>query len=240
MIGIYCITNQINGKKYIGASMNVENRWKVHRRIYDSVGDKEYNKALYRAFRKYGIDNFTFEVIEECADKNEMLQKEKELIKLHQTELDGYNETPGGEFGSSKGHCAGAKNGRAKLTEEDVIDIRMAYNNREYMRDIYPKYQDKIAKSSFQSVWSGASWKNIMPEVFTEENKEWHRTKGSGSPGQRSHQSILTEVDVKTIRSRRLAGEDRKEVYLDYAHLISWVTFEQVWYNISWKHVEVE
>ena len=60
MIGIYRIQNNINGKSYIGQSVNIERRWKEEKRMSDT------NDHLTKSFLKYGIDNFTFSVIEEC------------------------------------------------------------------------------------------------------------------------------------------------------------------------------
>lgn len=92
--GIYKITNLINGKVYIGQSQNIKKRWAVHRSDYLKDG-KDY--ALYRAFRKYGIENFSFEIIEECS-KNELDVKEKFYIaKYNSFFCDGYNMTLGGQ-----------------------------------------------------------------------------------------------------------------------------------------------
>lgn len=74
MIGIYCITNKTTGEQYVGQSINIEERKQQHFRDYKYEG-KEYNKALYKAMRKYGADNFIFSVIEEC-ELNELNQKE--------------------------------------------------------------------------------------------------------------------------------------------------------------------
>lgn len=63
MIGIYKIENMINNKVYIGCSNNIEKRWSGHKTKAFSEGDREYNKTLYRAFRKYGIDSFRFSVV---------------------------------------------------------------------------------------------------------------------------------------------------------------------------------
>ena len=62
MIGIYKITNKINGHSYIGQSVNILKRWNKHRSFESS--NAQY--PLYRAFKKYGIDNFIFQIIEEC------------------------------------------------------------------------------------------------------------------------------------------------------------------------------
>lgn len=93
MIGIYKITNQVNNKCYIGQSICIEKRWKEH--IYEAEkGDKNYK--LYLAIRKYGIDNFTFEVIEECSEKD-LNEKEIFYIKKYDSYLNGYNSTLGGQ-----------------------------------------------------------------------------------------------------------------------------------------------
>lgn len=63
--GIYKITNIENGMCYVGQAVNFANRWKQH--IKRGVGAEPitHNK-LYPAMQKEGVENFTFEVIEEC------------------------------------------------------------------------------------------------------------------------------------------------------------------------------
>ena len=93
--GIYKITNNINNKCYIGRAININRRWTVHKRRA-IIPNKEYDKYLYRAFRKYGIENFSFEVLEECS-KEELDEKEKQYILQYHSYIDtyGYNETCG-------------------------------------------------------------------------------------------------------------------------------------------------
>ena len=68
MIGIYKWENLINGKIYIGQSINISQRKHDHelRAFSHYETNKEWNKALYCAMRKYGLENFSFEVLEEC------------------------------------------------------------------------------------------------------------------------------------------------------------------------------
>lgn len=58
MIGIYKITNLINGKCYIGQSVHIERRWQEH--LQPSA-----DSVIAMAIKKYGKDNFSFEVLEE-------------------------------------------------------------------------------------------------------------------------------------------------------------------------------
>jgi group I intron endonuclease len=93
MIGIYKITNKINNKSYIGQSVDIKRRFIEHKML-----NREETLSLKRAFRKYGVENFTFEVLEECSIE---LLNEKEIsyISLNKPE---YNRTLGGT--GAKGH----------------------------------------------------------------------------------------------------------------------------------------
>lgn len=90
MIGIYKITNIINGKCYIGQSIDIERRWQEH--LYKNSTCLLLKYALH----KYGVNNFTFEVIEECKPE-ELNSREIYWIKYYDSFGDnGYNLTAGG------------------------------------------------------------------------------------------------------------------------------------------------
>lgn len=91
--GIYKIENLITHHVYIGQSRNIEIRWRRHKDDIHS-GKKDY--PLYRAINKYGIDNFSFEVIEECPKEN-LDEREQFWIKYYNSYKDGYNQTLGGQ-----------------------------------------------------------------------------------------------------------------------------------------------
>lgn len=96
MVGIYIIKNKINGKVYIGQSVDIGRRWTRHKMGCTSPTYHEYDYPLYRAFRKYGIDNFEFVVLEECS-KDLLNEKEKYYIEKYDALHNGYNQTPGGD-----------------------------------------------------------------------------------------------------------------------------------------------
>lgn len=92
MVGIYKITNLINKKCYIGQSRDIQKRWNSHKTRPFNEKDEDYNKTLYKAIRKYGLENFSFEILEEC--KIEQLnEKENYWIKYFNSQEEGYNET---------------------------------------------------------------------------------------------------------------------------------------------------
>lgn len=94
MVGIYKITNLINNHAYIGQSTNIEDRLRRHKTRYKNPNAADYDKILYKAMRKYGIENFSFEILEQCSI-NELDLKEKYWIQYYNTFKEGYNVTQG-------------------------------------------------------------------------------------------------------------------------------------------------
>lgn len=95
IIGIYKIENLITHQCYIGQTVNMSERWRTHRNIAFRKENKKYNYPLYSDMRKYGVENFSFEVLEECS-VSELNQKEIDYIKQYNTFVDGYNQNSGG------------------------------------------------------------------------------------------------------------------------------------------------
>ena len=80
MIGIYIITNNTTNESYIGQSNNVERRFFEHRSPSNIKGSRS---LVAQSIRKYGIENFSFEILKECTQE-ELIDLERMFIKkLH-------------------------------------------------------------------------------------------------------------------------------------------------------------
>ena len=89
---VYCHTNKINGKKYIGITcQTVSERWGRH-------GEKYKTQKFGSAIQKYGWENFTHEVLFTGLSEKEAKEIEVELISKYKTYgKNGYNHTMGGD-----------------------------------------------------------------------------------------------------------------------------------------------
>ena len=91
--GVYKITNNVNGKVYIGQSINIKNRWKDH--IYALNRNDSSCTLLQRAWNKYKQNNFCFEILELCSEE-ELDDVEIKYIELYDSINNGYNIEKGG------------------------------------------------------------------------------------------------------------------------------------------------
>jgi len=118
MIGIYKITNTVNNKIYIGQSWDIERRWGNHRAL-------DTNLHLKAAIKKYGLENFNFEVIRIVSDSGltQILLDTLEIkyvkeCKSHDR-LYGYNKTYGGNGGK-----------RTEETIQKIVNSRKVNNKK--------------------------------------------------------------------------------------------------------------
>ena len=292
---IYQITNLINGKIYIGQTNNIQKRWANHRCNNDP------NMVIARALRKYGIDNFKFEVLLRGLTPDEANQKEIELIKEKNSLIPyGYNVATGGKRidGVSR---LGTDNSNAHLTEEEaqyildnrdkpmyvlydlfcdkisyesfkkiyhhqtytnltttvneypynfefgnqftnnpleydeIVSLRERYANGEYWRDVYKDYEWAYKNEwSFYNVYTGRSYKLIMPEVFTEENKKKHH--GKTKQGTKNPKAKLTEEQVIKIRQLHKDGVSNSELYKAFPQVSS-TSIRDIINGKTWKHL---
>lgn len=95
MAFIYCITNLINGKQYIGkTTKTVEERFKEH--CFASKRKNHEKRPLYNAMNKYGIDNFYVKILIECNIDMLSFYEQYYILKFNTYKF-GYNATLGGD-----------------------------------------------------------------------------------------------------------------------------------------------
>lgn len=92
MAYIYKITNNINDKIYIGQTNYILSE-RLHQHYLDSKKQHRKNRPLYQAINKYGIENFSIELIEETDNP---LEREIYWIEYYGSFKNGYNATMGG------------------------------------------------------------------------------------------------------------------------------------------------
>ena len=153
-MGIYCITNTINQNKYVGQSININLRWRKHisSAFNKNINAENYNYPLYRAMRKYGLNNFQFDILELVADSKYLDEREIYWIKILSPK---YNQTKGG------GYCI-HKSIPNKLSIENVNEIQQllinGINCSVSHKELAKKYN--VTKDTIQSINTGRTWYN--------------------------------------------------------------------------------
>lgn len=92
---IYIIRNLINNKVYIGQTIQTLNK-RFNGHCCYSKTDRSPNMYIKRAIHKYGRENFSIELLEECNVEN-LNEREKYWIKQYDSYNKGYNLTLGGQ-----------------------------------------------------------------------------------------------------------------------------------------------
>lgn len=208
--GIYMVVNMVNHKKYIGQSKNIKKRFQSHHLVdYKNENNCNYNTKFYQAIRKYGIDNFEVIVLQLCKEE-ELDDLEIKFIKEFDTFKNGYNSTEGGQFWSPNIHSEeieakrrktreknkslmSENHPRAKLTNQQVWDIRQRYIDGESIKDIYQDFKDLYSsQQTFKRIVLGQAYVTVgnIP------NKEQIRHTNAK----------LTDVQVKEIRNSYKKG----------------------------------
>lgn len=226
MIGIYKITEKENPSMfYIGKSNDIERRFKEHiQKTY-----KQSRIPFDDYIDKKGKDAFNYEILEICSI-DELSQKEKEWTdRLEATKS-------GNKFDGGLTNVVGNKNPNAKLTEQDVIKIRQAYNNHQKQKDIYKNYKDIISFKYFQNLWQGRSWNHIMPEVFTQENKDYYTYQNSR--GSKSIKAQFSNDEIIKIRERYV-NESADKIYEDYKDRVKYQTFQGILWGRTYQNLPI-
>jgi group I intron endonuclease len=161
---IYKITNQISKKCYIGETLktNPYLRWNEHKRkIEQGIGCP----ALQDAVKKYGIENFTFEILIICFDEDRYKFEIEYIKKYNSIAPNGYNLTKGGEGGGfyGKKHSQETIERIRKTSKQKYIDnpdLRKKLSERQKIIMSNHDYRNKFKETINNSV----IFKNLKKE----------------------------------------------------------------------------
>lgn len=223
MIGIYKIQNKENKKCYIGQSIDIEGRLKTHIRNSFNQELHTYNYPLSRAIRKYGKENFTYNVIEICKIE-ELTIKEQYWIDYYNSKNNGYNQEDAVDSKKEE-NC-----NFAILTNSEVLEIIKLLQNTNllmsYIGEVY-----SISGSAIEDINKGR--RRVQDNIDYPIRKN---AKSIAHQGEYQNTAILKTEDVYEIR-RRYVNEELKEIFEDYKHIISFSGFKKVVYGVTWKHI---
>lgn len=150
---IYLVTNKINGMQYVGQSQrtDIEDRWRDHKREKPAVGS-----YLCAAYKKYGINNFKFQIICICFDEDCDRFEEEYIKKFNTIRPNGYNLKSGGN--------------NSKLSEEtkQLISKRLKENmTDERRKKLSETHKGKKISEEHKKILSAKQkqfWQNMSPE----------------------------------------------------------------------------
>lgn len=177
---VYKITNKINNKIYFGLTVrSLEGRWGNHLSAVRQGSKFRFHSAI----RKYGVDNWVLEIVEENSDISYIRKLEENLIEEYKTTDNryGYNAKPGGCGGfivkpenydvwkeKKDFNSIGIRNPRfTGITNEEIIEVAVSMCNSlgyiPYQRDFYRKLTE-IFDGNFPKSLNGNYRKSIRYE----------------------------------------------------------------------------
>lgn len=227
MQGIYKFTNKVNGKVYIGKSINLESRKSAHLRNYDNPNCEAYKTRFYTAVRKYGgFDNFSYEVLESSDNWTDKILNEKEIeyIALYDATNSekGYNTLKGGKDTAVP----------RKLTELDVIEIKDKLKNSNLtMEEIGIQYG--INGSMVGQINRGQTWHNTGSQDYPIRKDTFIRNKGETNP-----KAKMTNREVMEIRLS-FVDMELNDIYEDYKDKLSFSELKKICYGSQFKSLPI-
>lgn len=149
--GIYQIKNELNGKLYIGSSVNIERRWRVH--LAGLRLGWHHNPHLQAAFRKYGEQAFAFSVLE-CVASLELIDREQHYLD---TLLPEYNISAVAGSWLGRHH---SRESRRKISEAKKGKRNPQYGLRDEQTSFYGKHHSEETKHKMSEARRGTGHPN--------------------------------------------------------------------------------
>lgn len=144
MYTVYKITNNVNQKQYIGSSVNVNRRWKRHINAAFNSNAPSYQYPLQRAFRKYGVESFSFEVIRDDFDSIEEMEDYEQIM------IDEYNTlAPSGYNQTRETHSNTIAHENSQRHIQKISKKCAKVDKNENIIEVYSSYHDAARKNGY-------------------------------------------------------------------------------------------
>ena len=222
---IYKYTNKINGKHYIGQTNNLQKRYNGHKSESFNPKAKGYNLPFHCAIRKYGIENFSYDILEEISDgesQDFINDREKYFISYYHslTSENGYNLAIGGDGSSKLPLTYEEKLKCSKLfTGDEIKDIQKRLINDEEYDDIEKIYSPKLKRTFLVNINTGTNFYN--PDF--------------SYPLKKNAKSRFSQKEIRQIKDKIKAGikyaDIQKEYGIKSAGFISMINTGKYFYS---------
>lgn len=195
--GIYKITNNVNGKVYIGQSVNIKARWKDH--IHALNRGSSRCALLQRAWNKYKQENFSFEILELCSE--DMLDAvEMKYIDFYDSHNNGYNIESGGNANKHLSDETKQKLRDAHLGMKASDETRQKMSESR-MGDKNPMYGQTHSESARKKMSDAAKGRTGRP--CTDYQKECARIANLGKEVSEKTRKKISEANKGNIPYNR-------------------------------------
>ena len=201
MQGIYKIKNKINGKVYIGKSINIKRRWIQHRGHFNKNNKRK--SYFERSWIKYGEDNFEFSIIEIIENNNLLNDREKYWITYYKS------NNPKYEYNVSKGG-----DGRsAPCSEETKQNISKALKGKMAgeKHPLYGKHHSKEAKEKMSIAQTGKHLTEETKRKISNANTGKHHTEETKRKISEGNKGKIVSEESKKKMSEAQKGKNLSE-----------------------------
>lgn len=203
---IYKYTNKITGKHYIGQTNNLQKRYNGHKSEAFNPKASGYNLPFHCAIRKYGIENFSYDILEEIEDgESQGFIDDREIyfISFYHSLVseNGYNLTIGGDGCPKPPLTYEEKLKRSKLfTEKEIKDIQQRLINDEEYDDIEKIYSPKLKRTFLVNINTGTNFYN--PDF--------------SYPLKKNARSRFSQKEIHAIKDKIKAGTKYADIQKEY------------------------
>lgn len=244
---IYKITNNKNNKIYIGQTIKQRptDRYSQHRYLATHPQQEKGMSYLHKAMNKYGLENFSFEVIEQI-DNSQLNTKQQYWIQYYDSMIpNGYNMTEGGE--GTQGYS------RQQSIEER---LKRQQSNKKYYAE-HPEVKQQIGKRT-KKLWENTQYRqkvtegvhkfyNQHPDIFKGQNNPFygkHHTEQSLQKikeAAKKRQLPIAQLDKDTLETIKVydgVKVAQRELQVSHGWISKAAKQNKVAYGYRWKFIQ--